>query len=97
METKILPSNETGSFRIIFAISDFTHEISHHSSNLKITIADTTKSVSLPCKEAVPLDFIDVPRNSAIEFAIEDPHGSMVAFSEFALPNAVFENPETEV
>jgi len=84
-------------FRIILALTTLPQDISLNNASLKVTLANTTKSIPLINKEATPLDFSSVQAGSKIEFGLEDAEGFMFGYSELKVPSTAFEKNETEV
>lgn len=72
-------------------------DINLNGASLKVTLANTTKSIPLSNKEATPLDFSGVQVGSKLEFGLEDTEGFMFGYSELKVPTTAFEKNETEI
>jgi len=89
--------SKTGNFRIILALTSLPQDVNLNGASLKVTLANSTKTIPLSSKEATPLDFSGVQPASKIEFGLEDAEGFMFGYSELKLPASVFEKNETEI
>jgi len=84
-------------FRIILALTTLPQDVNLTGASLKVTLANTTKTIPISNKEATPLDFSGIQAGSKLEFGLEDAEGFMFGYSELRIPNTAFEKNETEV